>query len=207
MSTPDNQFSPEFEAFSPEAVQFVVDHGAAKLSNILTYASLVRLTMATPDEARDFERLLTDVPELRPIDDYFNTAINRDLGISRGTKGIPLRGVAPGQLVDGHQDGIRYGGLKGFTLLMPYIGGSALFGASQAPFCMSKPLRGTPPPLIWNYGPHDVIITRQALEEVNDQPVDLGQTYHVGISHRNRIIRGINYSGSRWSLPDIELAA
>lgn len=127
--------------------------------------------------------------------------------MNRGTKGIPLRGVAPGQLVDAHQDGIRYGGLKGFTLLMPYIGDSALFGASQAPFCMSKSLRVTPPPLVWNYGPHDVIITRQALEEINDQPVDLGQAYHVGISHRNRMIRGINYSGSRWSLPDIEATA
>lgn len=57
MSTSDYQLSPEFDAFSPEAVQFVVDHGAAKLRNIISYASLVRLTEATPDETRDFERL------------------------------------------------------------------------------------------------------------------------------------------------------
>lgn len=207
MSNPDTQFSPEFEAFGPEAVQFALEHGAAKIGGILSHASLVRLSTTTPSEARDFERVVADAPELRPIDEYFYTEANQDLGINRGTRGIPLRGVTPGHLVDAHQDGIRYGGLKGFTLLVPYLGGPALFGASQTPFCMSNPLSSAAPTLIWSYGPHDIMITRQAIEEVNDQPVDLAQTYHVGISPVNRWVQGVNYAGSQWNLPDIELAA
>lgn len=207
MNTQDIRYSPEFDAFGPEVVQFALEHGSAKIGGILSYASLSRLTTATPDEARDFDRLLTDAPELRPIDDYFNSAANQDLGIRRGTKRIPLPGVNPGHLVEAHHDGSQYGGLKGFTILVPYLGGSAVFGASQTPFSMSNPLSGAAPPLIWNYGPHDVMLTRQAIEEVNNQPVDLAPTYHVGISPLMRTVRGVNYIGSQWNLPEIELAA
>lgn len=196
---PGQSFSPEFPVLdreNPEAAEFMLKYGAAKLANIFNSSSLEIL----PDIDfiyTDVEGVIEDLPELLPVLEFFG--YNSDI-CSRND--FPTNKIPPEDLYDKTEEGDAHLDDKpneiGISFLIPLTYPRAYFGASDTEFNVynDDDLQH-----LWEYGPGDVMMLRQEVFLVNGKQYARPQTWHVGASMSSREIATIDFRHGALTLP------
>lgn len=172
---------PEFDAFSREAVIACIGAGAAKFSGIISPESIQRLV--EDGVARHPALMIDRVPELRSFYNLFGIDYELEPQ-SRGCRiaelDLPAATSQPQKKLVSHIDGVAP---IGISLLIPFEGGEAIFGADENEFG-----EGTPPPsFLTTYGIGDAIMLRQSVTTFPDDRY-YGQIHHLGISSSDRTL-------------------
>lgn len=180
------EFSPSFSRMSAGTIDYALRHGAAKVDNFLSQESVESLlengvTTIPSVMARRAPELQTYYDLLGIDDEQVDRISAARLAIAPNTGTI-------------HIDSIP----QGVSLLLPVIGGKAIFGANNKKFNPDKM-----PGFVVEYGVRDAIVLRQSLSAVNGVPVDYDAASHVGLCDVTREIVTIDFhtSGLTYDLP------
>jgi hypothetical protein len=170
-----------FSTIDTASLECCLEHGAAKIHNVISQESLVRLR--NEGVPRAISLLETRVPEIMGFFALLGV-VNVD-----DTKLVHVDVIDPYPNAQGmndpHIDSVAN---KGLTLLVPYMGESALFSCDNKPF-----LSVEQPTIQTEYGPGDAILLRQTIRSVNEDPYVRLQAWHMGISSSERSIITIDY--------------
>lgn len=173
------EFSPSFSRMSAGTIDYAVRHGAAKVDNFFPPKSIQSLL--TNGLTNIPSLLVCRAPELQT---YFEILGVDDEQVGNiTTERLPVEANTG----DIHTDAIS----PGLTLLVPLLGGKAIFGANNEPFSPDEI-----PGFVVEYGVTDVVVVRQGLTWVNDESVDYTWASHVGRGDTLREIASIHYRTS-----------
>lgn len=177
-----HKFSPEFDTFSREALDFCLKHGAAKLGGIFDPTDVTKLSPTFPQHP---ELLSYQLPELHEfykllLLGYEDLDDENKIRISSDTID-PFR---PDERIRplSHTD---MDAPRGISLLVPISGDEAFFGAKDSRF--SEEIE---PDFLTIYGLGDAILLRQRVTD--QQGVTYPQAHHLGISTQSRQIIAID---------------
>ena len=170
-----------FPTINSASLECCLEYGAAKLANVISEDSLLRLRAEGVPQAVSL--LESRVPEIMGFFAILGVTDVED------TKLINIDVIDPypndGVINEAHIDSIAS---KGLSLLIPYTGSTAFFT------CDNKPYMSTESSTIQtSYGPGDAILLRQTVRSVNGQPCTRLQAWHMGIASTERSIITIDY--------------
>ncbi len=175
------EYAPEFTSFSNEALAYCLGNGAAKLSGVISQASIDRLNKGVPTHPKLFEN---EVPE---IADFFNlmNIDSRALTYITDIFQIPFGPDGPPPM--SHDDSSV--APDGISLLIPYLGEPAFFGAQDERF---RGMVTDLPAFMAIYGIGDAMMVRQ---HVVVDGVEYPSAQHLGIGPSNRWLAAVDVRG------------
>lgn len=197
---PGESFSPEFTSLSnsePEALEFGLIHGAAKLACVLSDGSFDAIDR--PDfQFMSLGDLLVGAPELVPVFEIFGVTPEktRDSRIRLSRTGLPpVQCELPRSTA--HQDDDEVA--KGVTLIIPTSGPEAYFGVADEDFDIFKD-DDSGPDHLWSYGRGDIMIVRQDIDIIDDKEVGLDRAWHGGAGALSRCLSVVDIAHSEMQL-------
>lgn len=174
------EYSPEFEAISVEALEYCLAHGAAKLSGVISAASVDRLIMGVPLRG---DWILPAAPEVQHLYDLLNLP-PEEISVDRHEQEV----WDPTEPVMSHTDARI--APTGISLIIPFLGERAFFGADDKPF--SAFTEGFPA-FMTVYGPGDAILLRQKVLD-SSTGTNYERVHHVGVGSTPRCLATIDIS-------------
>jgi hypothetical protein len=177
-----NNLSPEFDAFSREALDFCLEHGAAKLAGVFDSVDVTKLSPTFPQHP---ELLSYRLPGL--YDFYALLLLNRgDLNDTRKIRvsSVTITPFTPDERIK-PMSHIDMNAPRGVSLLVPVSGDEAFFGAKNSRF--NDEIK---PDYLTVYGLGDAILLRQRVSD--ERGVSYPQAHHLGISAQTRQIIAVD---------------
>ena len=172
--------APAFDRLSRSAVEYAIEHGAAKLSHVLSEASLERLRER---KVTDIELALHRAPELQEFIDLF------DIGKARQISRFLIQHItrpAGNKLAPHIDEGIVLGGID---LLLPLSGPEAVFGADNQRWSSRQK-----PSFLAHYGPGSGVILRQRMRQFQGEEFVRPYAWHAGYAAEERTLMSVCHS-------------